>query len=270
MNTLHSLISFRGNWARGSQGLLVSLSLVLLLALIPIERANAGSIVWGGSVGDLNVDSRALPLTSAMTFQLGVFTDNEDGSSFDPESGSYDLWQSHWVAFDQSIYSEIVQDGETTEFGLYTGGATLLGDLTSNSDRVPGLSPKPTFEPGAQAYIWGFNDQSVGLNTEWLLVTNDSSDGNAEDDWTIPSPSSHSPDTTQLRIAGATKAVVGALGTYRSDDNSSDILIGDGDVLSRPEQFSIQTHTLLPIVPEPSSALLILIGFGSVMFRRRR
>lgn len=232
---------------------------------------HGGTIVWGGSVGDINIDSEALPLTSTMTFQLGVFTNREDGGAFDPQVESFDLWESHWVAFDQSVYSEIVQNGQTTEFGLYTGGATLLTDFTSSSERLPAISPKPTFEAGAQAYVWGFNDQSVGLNTEWLLVTNDSNDGNSDDDWLIPSPSTHSPDTNQFRIAGATHAVVGSLGTYRSDSNDSDLIVGQGFAKNPPDKpFSIQTYALFPAVPEPSSALLFMLGLSSVVLRRRR
>lgn len=247
------------------------LLVVCLFFLSLGANIEAGTIVWGGSVGDVNIDSQGNPLTSAMTFQLGVFADLDDGGTFDPAQNDISLWESHWVAFDQSAYAEIQQNGQSTDFGLYTGGATLLTDLTSNSDSIPLSSPAATFTPGAQAYIWGFNTKEIGADAEWLLVTNDDSDGLVDDDWVIPTPSSHSPETLQMRIPGATTSVFGSLGTFRSDDDDADLLIGEGVTLSTLDSFSIQTHThLLPAVPEPSSFLLLLAGLGLFVGRRSR
>ena len=36
----------------------------LLLVFVLPPQASAGTIVWGGSVGDFNIDSEARPLTS--------------------------------------------------------------------------------------------------------------------------------------------------------------------------------------------------------------
>ena len=234
-----------------------------------IGLAQAGTIVWGGSVGDINVDSKGQALTSAMTFQLGIFTDRLDGDPFDPSVESFELWDDHWVAFDQSAYSVISQNGQETEFGLYTGGATLLPDLTSTSSRIPQSTPKPTFNPGAQAYIWGFNSKEIGVDSEWLLVTNDSRDGNTEDDWLLPTPSTHSPDTIQMRIPNATTSVFGALGDYRGTGDSP-VIEGSGAKDQAVDSYSIQTYSFLPAVPEPSSVSLLIGSALLLVLRRRR
>ena len=250
----------------------IGIPLAVLFGLSLTLSSQGGTITWGGAIGDINVDSGAKPIDGGFTFQLGRFLDKSSGDAFDPQVDSFNLWEDHWVAFDESTYSFVEINGQPTNFGLYTGGARLQPDLTSDSTRIPQQDPSSTFSPGDQAYIWGYNKKAIDTDTEWILVTNDSSDGESEDDWLFPTPSTHSPETIQMRISGASTAVWGSLGDFRNDDGTSPEIIGQGSFSSRLDSYSIQTHGLFATtIPEPGTALLLILGgFLSIIRRSRR
>lgn len=203
-------------------------------------------------MGDYNVDSDGKPLDSSITFDLGYFSNQANGSVFDPRQESVDLWSDHWVPFDRSAYSD--------QFSFFTGAATLLDDFTSTSMRLSASEQQANYLVGAQAYIWGYDSQESSAESEWLLVTNSGVDGDASDDWVFPTPSTHAVPLS-WRTPDATEAIFGAAGDQ----------FGDGEVANFDEDANLQTFTLGPQpIPEPSSTLLTLLGACFLLGKRRR
>ncbi|MEM7387998.1 MAG: PEP-CTERM sorting domain-containing protein [Verrucomicrobiota bacterium] len=215
-----------------------------LLALVAIPSGlQARNIQWGGSIGSSNLDSSGSPLTASYSFQLGTF-----GSSFTPNAANASSWSSNWVPFDTADYNPAA--------AYFTGSADL--EQSSGSGLAVSSSTGLAFAPGDQAYIWVYNNQSLSDLTEWSLLTNDGSDGDANDDWLMPEPASHSLPL-QWRVSGASDSILGGANGESSED---------GFRTSTTTDFDLQTHKL--VVPEPSSALLFLFGSMLFAFRRQR
>ncbi len=218
-----------------------ALSLALVLGTAASSRAD--SINWGDSVGNTLLFSYGGNLDSSVTFQLGTF------GSFVPTANNMDQWAANWHVFDQVTAGA----GYTPSEGFFSSTATVQSDGTSSS----GLSPY-SFQIGEQAYIWAFTPNQNAINGgEWALVTNDSSDGNAGDNWLIPSYTDQSVLPQDWRIDAATDIVFGGANSTQ----------GPGDHNSNPTSFDLQLHA---VVPEPGSALLLGLGVLSLVCGRRR
>ena len=107
-----------------------------------------------------------------------------------------------------------------------------------------------TFAPGDRAFIWGYNSQVSGPNTEATLISDPSN-------WTLPVASiDQSAFPESYRVSNATTPVVGDLPD--GPDGGGEFTNPDGD-------FDLQTAT----IPEPRSAVLAMIGLA-LMLRRVR
>jgi hypothetical protein len=200
-----------------------------LLTLLFCTSAKADTINWGSEFGSINLQSDgASPVTAGFTIQLGKFN-----SGFDPDGANVDLWAANWVVFDELLPGE-----HNADLGYYTGEAQLLDNAT--------------FQPGDQAYVWMFNDQIVVPGSEWLLYTNDATDGTGGDDWLFPAVSG-SLQTPPLswRVSNATRTVFGGLDSDGSGPDSGNSGAGYGTSPTNP--FHLQTFTF---VPEPGVAVL--------------
>ena len=92
---------------------------------------------------------------------------------------------------------------------------------------------------------------------EWLLYTNDSSDGDATDDLIFPSYQGQNPATLEWTVENASAVVFGGLNDTQ----------GPGQYDSPSGGFELQTHT----IPEPGSALFLsALVAGAALIRRRR
>lgn len=222
---------------------LPALFAALLLSALP---AVARTIDWGNAVADTLVDSAGLSLDDSFTFELGTF------GGFTPTASNIADWASHWKVFDRA--EAPAGSGWNSTFSFFNSTATLLAD--GQSSESPPLPPY-TFLAGEQAFIWVYNVLDIDpAQTQWALVTNDSSDSNAADDWLMPVPGGKTDLPLEWRLSGASAVVFGGLHDQQ----------GPGDYTSNPGVFDLQTAA----VPEPSGAVLLLLGAGFLLRRRRQ
>lgn len=221
------------------------LSIAFALFAMSSSMLTARTIDWGGSVNGLLYTSNGIALDASFTFELGTF-----GDTFVPTQFNMELWTANWKVFDRAIAPALNGWDPATQF--FSGTATLQTNGTSSES--PPL-PAYTFAQGEQAYIWVYNGLTIDALSEWALVTNNSLDGNALDDWTMPAHSDHTLQPLDWRLSNATGVPFGGLNDVE----------GPGQYTVTPPSFDLQTH----VVPEPASALLVGIA-GLLAMRRRR
>lgn len=153
-----------------------------------------------------------------------------DGLS--PDMSNVDQWQSSWRVFDQANFNSAI--------GYFTGSANL-NDITRTSDSSF-ADPSTTFPSSAQAHIWISNGGPANdPATEWAIFTNSN--------WTFPENSQH--DQVEWRVSDpGTTAVFGAAVTTFGGPTT------------------IESATF-PIVPEPTTVTLLLLGLGFFLRRQR-
>jgi hypothetical protein len=230
--------------------LLPLLGLWLVMSFAP-AAATAQTIYWGSAANDFLFDSTGAPLDDSYTFELGTF------GVFLPDDTNLDQWQTHWKVLDRAVAP--AASGWNAADGFFSGTVTLQAD--GSSSRGPDLGTSFTFNPGEQAYIWVFNSPAMATGTEWSLVTNDSSDGLAADDWLIPAlpdpcGCSSGADSLEWRLSTASQPDFGGLNEE----------YGPGNVSSTPPTYSLQTATL----PEPAGILLLLTAASLLHLPRSR
>lgn len=220
---------------------------LLLVLLLPLGSAHARTISWGGAVGDSMYLSSGPLMDDSMIFELGYFS-----GGFVPTVGNMDYWQAHWQVFDRATAGS----GWNSTDPFLSRTPTLEADGTSSS--APPL-PDYVFPESGQAYIWAFHtDQTFQVGLEWALITNDSSDGNSDDDWLFPAHSDQTGLPLEWRFSTASLPVFGTLNDIE----------GGGERTSVAASTEFQTHTLTAI-PEPSSALLLGVAAALLGMRRR-
>ncbi len=221
---------------------------LVLLVLVPASSP-ASTIYWGSAVNDQLYDSHGNALDDSFIFELGTFGD------FVPDDDNLHLWLANWKVLDRATAP--AANGWNSSEGFFNSSVSLLYDGTSSSPSSSGF----VFSPGEQAYIWVYNSQDLVLDTEWALITNNSSDGDSSDDWLIPAlplecGCGATPDSLEWRLSTATQPGFGGLHDEYGPGNVSDI----------PPSFALQSATL----PEPGSAFLVLAASFLFGYRRRR
>lgn len=216
-------------------------------------------IDWGTSAATdkiITSDGSAITL-SEFTIELGGF-----GGGFVPTAANVDQWVANWQIFDAVTDPDTDTSGPkgTTADGFVTGpgGPTdarfvgtgfLEADQTSSSEDANGID---TFGPNQQAYVFIRNRDVADEFAEWLLYTSETGD-----DWEYPTVSGGQPATPDSWfVAEADSAIWGGVNG----------IVGEGEHTDVSTDFILRTHTF---VPEPSSALLFLLG-GLSLLRRRR
>jgi hypothetical protein len=195
--------------------------LIAALSLLCADWGQSRTISWGTSVGDILLDSSGSALDAGMIFELGSF------GTFVPTGTNLDLWAANWKPFDRAVSN----DGWSAPAQFVTSYATLQSDGTSSSS--PPL-PSFTFATGEQAYFWAYkSSQAFGPGLEWALVTNDATNGTA-DDWKFPEHSGQGSLTLDWRLSDATTVVFGALNNVQ----------GPGVHSATPGAVNLQTHTI--------------------------
>lgn len=206
-----------------------------------LNSVKAGAINWGSQFGSVNVQSDGTTAVSGgFTIQLGKFA-----SGFTPDGTNISLWAANWVVFDS------LDPGEhNAASGYFTSEPNLLNNNV--------------FASGDQAYVWMFNSQTAVPGSEWLLYTNDATDGIAADDWKFPTaPGSQQTLPLSWRVSNASRALFGGI----NPDGPGPDPRRTGDGIGTPPETPVhlQTYTF---VPEPSGALLS--GLAALFFMRRR
>ena len=223
-------------------------TMLLLFAclLLVVAPSRASTLIWGSSPGDELYTSYGAPLDDNFTFELGTF------GSFIPTLANADQWLSNWKLFDRAEAPAV--NGWNSGAGFIASGATITTGYISDS---PYASSSVTFAEGEQVYIWAYNTLTYAQGAEWALITNDTTDGNANDNWVIPAPECCGDSTFEYRIEQATSVPLGGVNGDR----------GPGTFSADPPTYQLQTAA----VPEPGSAMLFSsIGLLTLLRRRRR
>lgn len=225
----------------------------VLLGSVPAAQAGQ-TIVWGNEIDSINRASDGSTLwgngswAGPVIAALGVFD-----AGFIPSEANVADWADNWTEFHRA---------PTYQNGQFTGQAVL------NDNSV--------FAAGQQAYMWVYNSQEAVHGSEWLLVTDDSADGNSADDWVfqaIPADNQQQLRTlnwdlisTDGASAGDGSTVIfGGVNQPNSIPNSH--IGGEWTEPVAPAAWCLQTHTFAAI-PEPS--VLLLAGAGLLLTGRRR
>ena len=207
----------------------------------------APNIFWHNSGGDILLQSDATDLDSSFQLELGYFA-----SSFTPTASNTTEWSTYWQPWD--LLS--TQGGFNPSAGFYASSKSFNGASTASVVSEYGQSFSiPT---GSQAYVWVYNSRDHLEGTEWALVTNTASDGNAAPAWLFPNPLlDASPGDPDWQLLDVGTVVLGGVEDVQ----------GPGSFSANPGSFALQTSA----IPEPGAALLIFtIGITAQISRRRR
>ncbi len=216
----------------------------LCLGLLALP-ATAATVSVSSGVGDTLVDAAGLNLDASFTFQIGTFA-----TGFTPDALNTAMWEANWKPFAEATAPAVNGWNPTAHF--FNADAEFLPNFTSNA----GLSAD-TFAQGNLLYLWVYDSKVLSPTVEWALVTNNSSDGNASDNWVLPNPNDLGGGTGEFALSSATVPIFGgANGDY-----------GGGTITTPLGAFQLQT-ALVP-VPEPGG-LMLLGAAGAVWGLRRK
>ena len=210
----------------------LTLLAVLLLSLAPSATTHARGRSWSSGDGDNFLMANGVTLMdSTFTFELGGFL-----SGFTPTVANLSLWESNWVVFDSAVYN----DGWNPDLGISNYASTANAIAAGGSNITSSDTGNP-FTVGQRAYIWTYNSKTISPTAEWSLITNTT--------WTYPVADPLNPNPLEWTLADAgNMAIAGATST-------------DGGTFVS----TLQTQA----VPEPGSALLILVAGVMIRLRRR-
>jgi hypothetical protein len=196
--------------------------ILLLLALFPgLGVLRADEYIFETSSFTL-LDASGNPLTFSLNLELGAFS-----GTFAPTATNLTSWPSSWLGN---------QAGNPTSSGYYDGSqdpawSTYLA-----------LNDNTVYAEGTQLYLWAYDSQTPGVDSQWVLLTDPS--------WTVLS-NAETGFQHYLYFSTATTAIFGSF--------SSDAM-------------SAATATAVSAVPEPATwtALSGLLALGLAIHRRRR
>ena len=223
-----------GNFAR---------SLLLVASLAAGQAHAAVTMVWGNEIDSINVASDgSTALDSSFTAALGTFADG-----FVPTAGNTADWGDHWLEFGVADYAA----GD----GYFSGTGTLSGNET-----------RPV---GTQLFVWIRNTMTPEQGAEWFLATDDSSDGNAGDNWTVPDVSG-TDQTTRPAFYTVSCSPADAMNVIFGGMSGTGSEVQAGGLYADPAgTWCLQTHALAAI-PEPSAVVLGAAAAGLLFTRRKR
>lgn len=199
-------------------------SILFISALLCCARVSAVEINFTSPAFEVAKTSAGVNLTGSFTFTLGSF------GTFTPTSSNTSDWFTNFTAV--ATNGSIAWDTGFTQF-------SQTATLANNSG---------VFATANQAYIWGYNTQTPGTGTEWILFTNTN--------WKFPTASNILPTNWGLSDSG-TIAVLGTLNA-------------PSDGVSTYFQLTSVTSAA---VPEPSTYAQIALGLGAlgfIAYRRRK
>ncbi len=224
------------------------LSMMVCVCGLYTSHAQA-ALSWGSVLPSNLRDSDGVALDSSFFMQLGFF-DN----TFTPTASNTADWAANWKVFDQAGYYGVSDPNnsfdaatgyfarESIEINLAGQSQSAYADLGVNSS-------------GKDAYLWVYNSKTSGVTTtEWLLVRAAT--------WVFPAGRdlneccSDTPVQWSVSDLGSAAPVWGAQG-----------LFSGGGEHTNTGNYNLQTFTF---IPEPSTALLTVLGTVFVLLRRRR
>jgi len=229
------------------------------LVIASLNSLQAVTILWGDAVGDFIFESDGTtPVDNTHNIELGTFSDG-----FLPEMENAADWDSNWHTLDVGTYSSVT--------GRLAGSVTLLNTPAGTGSIIDGDATDPaTFFFEKPAYVWIYDQNTTtdgSVDLEWALLSNpDGGTEGAASAWTFPSETQSAAHTDAKLFALSDAGVTANFGAETSGTTPTS---GDGMMMAEPTAtYAIQTYT---IIPEPSSASLIMIAMlGFVLNRRRR
>lgn len=193
-------------------------ALAIYLALACLATGQTFQISWVSNAFAKNLMADGVTTFEASTreidFELGTFA-----PGFDPTTASPTEWTASWITL------------QGTDYDL--NDQQFINTATLATNAAP-------FQPGRQAYIWGYTTKDINNDAEWILVA---------------APSWKWPDITVTQPA-PTFSVGDALPSHA--------IIGT--INPAGGAFHMQ---LAHVVPEPSSLLLLTVS-ALLLARRRR
>jgi MYXO-CTERM domain-containing protein len=230
-----------------------------LLSLLFAGGLHAQTVDWGTSVA-LNSNgpggatttqsflSDGSDMPASMTWDLGYFS-----GGFVPNQTNFSMWNDNWV----SLQTAFLQP--SPDFNL-SGHINDVGAAAANQ----------------QGYIWAYSDRAaMGVaGTEALLVT--------ASDWIMPTVPNQitfdiadftgSPDDDNMTVVWGRvdRIIEGAGGVLQGGGIITDPQADSNSPDYSAVTFEVQTATWATPVPEPSSALVALLGIFGLFGRRKR
>jgi hypothetical protein len=214
--------------------------ILIACLLLSAFTASARTISWRSAIGDDLIDASGNDLDETFTFELGAFL-----TGFTPTASNLNDWQANWRAFGQATFEPIDGNGWEPSVMYLTKDTTLLtGQLSSESPPLPSYA----FTTGTQAWLWVYDSQVVDTSSEWALVRGTT--------WNFPTADAFNFNALLWELNSADQRIWGG----------SNDLRGNGGFIAEPADFTLQTA----VVPEPSSALLLVSALLLRLRRRRR
>lgn len=216
---------------------LVNSGLFLSLLALCVHLHGAATINFTSQQPLEDKKSDGTAMDSTFSFQLGAFN-----GGFTPTNMNQAQWLANWNpanlidGSNKPIVGNAVAYNDSEIFpgsGLYANSYEGKAQLDSNTG---------AFGVGAQGYIWGYTQRGDGQTGEWILLTNNN--------WAFPA---------------ATPAPGGTPANefWLTTDPGTSAIVGNLNPSSGVELQSA-------LIPEPSSALLLLSSLAAFALRRRR
>jgi hypothetical protein len=190
---------------------------------------------WGSPVFSDLRDSKGNLLDNSYVFELGAFM-----SGFVPDADNQGEWEINWQTFDRAAFNPAAS--------YFTGSAAMLPDGTSDS---PYMTTGAVSFEGLDAYLWVQDGSDLASSDELFLGRVGSWVFNSADpaccgnslptEWSLADFSSETP----------------IFGSQTGNDGAGGFTVSGG--------FMLQTFS----IPEPSSAVLVLVG-ALIWVRRHR
>ena len=178
-------------------------------------------INYGSTFFEVGKTSTGSDFDSSFVFALGCFS-----PGFTPDTTNEASWSSNFTAAP-------IMGGGTVGWSSFLSSFSGIASLSDNN---------APFASGSLLYVWGYNQTSVGLGSEWILLKNA--------DWKVPTVSGNPPSPTYATGDLGTIAVIGTLNAPSSGSNT-------------------YIQTAKP-VPEPSTFALLGLGLAGLLAARKR
>jgi len=232
----------------------LSLLAIYLVMLVAPPQAVASTINWGSRFGDELYTSSGAALDGSFSFEIGSF------GSFIPTTANIALWAANWKVFDRVFDPTPADPDDGDPEGWNVPSQFFVGstehNVLSGSDSLD-ADPLNVFSEGEIGYLWVYNSKDLLPSSQWALIGNFSSAGDTGNLWQFPDPATPPGTAYEWLLADADTTVFGGVNNVQ----------GPGSYAAIPGSFSLQTA----VVPEPGSAVLLLIGAtAGFMFRRHR
>jgi len=237
----------------GSRSMLTRLSLMACVCGLLVTQVRASAINWGSEYDSELKTSSGVDLDASFYMQLGFFT-----NAFTPTASNTAAWAANWRIFDQAGYytgSSHPDYSFDPDHGYFARESIWIDEtgqsLSPFADDNDGLGLNFT---GKEAYLWTYNSKIPGAGTEWLLARAET--------WIFPAGHDLDECCAGLPVEwsvsdlSAVTPVWGGQGTKQGAGEHTD----NGT-------YTLQTFT---VIPEPSTALLAIMGTAFALLRRQR